>query len=74
MKYIRSDRVHKFISDLIEDYVDMYQEIEVEVKQNDAMYAIDELRLKKYEEFIQRLEYLKTLVRLEARLHGKEED
>lgn len=72
-KYIKKDFVIKILDDLAEDYVDSIQELVVEEKQNGFNYR-DRITIECFDSFIERLQYLRNLVNLEASLHGKKEN
>lgn len=72
-KYVKVERIKKWINDRIEDYVDEAQELIREEKQEGFIYR-NRVKVEAYEDFIEKLEYLKKLLDLEGFLHGKKED
>ena len=72
MKYVKENFVIKEIDKLCEDYIDSIQELVVEEKQNGFNYR-DRITIECYNSFIEKLQYLRNLVKLEASLHGKKE-
>lgn len=69
-KYIKEGFVTKVIDEVCEDYIDRIQELVVEEKQNGFNYR-DRITIECFNAFIERLQYLGNLVKLEASLHGK---
>lgn len=69
-KYIKENFVTKVLDEFCEDYIDRIQELVVEEKQNGFNYR-DRITIECFNSFIERLQYLKNLVKLEANLHGK---
>lgn len=71
-KYIKEKFVTKVLDEFCEDYIDRIQELVVEEKQNGFNYR-DRITIECFNSFIERLQYLRNLVNLEASLHGKKE-
>ena len=71
-QYIKVERIQKWLDERIEDYVDEVQEMLRQDKQEGPIY-MNKIKEAAYEEFISNLQNLKTLIKLEAHLHGKEE-
>lgn len=70
-KYVKVERIKKWINDRIEDYVDEAQELIREEKQEGFIYR-NKVKVEAYQDFIETLEYLKKLLELEGFCHGKE--
>ena len=73
MNYIKEEFVTKMLDELSEDYIDRIQELVVEEKQNGFIYR-DRITIECFNAFIEKLQYLKNLIKLEGTLHGKRED